>query len=74
MGSKSQLAFIYLYYVCYILGPRGPPVIQDGVPGSYMLAVFKHVAHEESAIWTSLLHSFIKGGVLKVNRVCVASV
>ena len=49
MGSKSQLAFIY---VRHILGPRGPPVIQDGVPDSYMLAVFKCVAHEESEIVT----------------------
>ena len=63
MGSKSQLAFIYIY-VRHILGPRGPPVIQDGVPGTYMLTVFKRVAHEESAIWTSLLQSFIKGGLL----------
>ena len=42
-------------------------MIQDGVPGSYMLAVFKHVAHEETEIWTSLSHSFTKGGLLQLH-------
>ena len=69
MGSKSQVAFIY---VRHVLAPRGPPVIQDGIPGSYMLAVFKRVAHEVTEIWTSLSHSFTKGG-FTVSRVCVAS-
>ena len=44
--------------------PAGPPVIQDGVHGCYMLAVFKRVAHEEGG----LLYSY------KVSRACVASV
>ena len=35
-----------------------------GVSGSYMDAVFKLVAHKESEIWTSLSHSFTKGGLL----------
>ena len=41
--------------------------VQNGVPGSYMDAIFKLVVHEESEIWTSLSHSFTKGGLLQLS-------
>ena len=40
--------------------------IQNGVSCSYVHAIFELVEHEESEIWTSLLHSFTKGGLLQL--------
>ena len=37
---------------------------QNGIPGSYMEAVFKLVAHEESE---SLPHNFTKEGILQLQ-------
>ena len=48
-------------------------MIQDGVPGSYMLAVFKRVAHEESAICSKAVSREAYCSC-KVSTVCVASV
>ena len=44
--------------------------------GSYMDAIFKLVAHEESEIWTSLPHSFTKEVLLNsyFNQSMVSSV
>ena len=60
------------------VGPP-PPVIQDGVPGSYMymLAVYKLVAHRESEIRTSLSHIVLPRKACcsyNICRACVASV
>ena len=40
--------------------------VQNGVSCSYMHAIFELVAHKQSKIWTSLLHSFAKGGLLQL--------
>ena len=43
--------------------------VQIDISGSYMDVVFKLklVADDESEIWTSLSHSFTKGGLLQVS-------
>ena len=45
--SACVYIFVYTCMSVTFWAPAGP-VIQDGVPGSYMLAIFKRVAHEES--------------------------
>ena len=52
-------------YTRLFMGPykaRG----QNGVSGSYMLAVFELRAHEASEIWTSLPYNFTKEGLLQL--------
>ena len=39
---------------------------QNGVPGSYMDVFFELMVHEELEVWASLLHSFTKGGLVKL--------
>lgn len=56
MGSKSQLALIYINE----FGPLGPLGIQDGATVGYMIAVFKPMAQWESEIRTSLSGNFSK--------------
>ena len=68
-GTGDQNLSYRLYNICpsCFWVPVGPPVIQDGVPSSYMLAVFKLVVHEESEMRTSLSHGFTKGGLMQLQ-------
>ena len=65
---------IYILYV--FLWDSIKARVQNGIPDSYIHAVL----HEESEIWTSLPHGFIKEGLLYIvaatlaSRVFVASV
>ena len=55
-------------YTIY-MGPYEAPDrvhVQNGVTGSYMVAVFKLVGDDKSEIWTSLSHSFTKGSLLQL--------
>ena len=71
---KLFLAGISTFTFCKELWPKqnstqflwGPfkGRVQNGISGSYMYAVFKLVAHEESEIWTSVPHSYTKEGLL----------
>ena len=56
-------------YICRCLsrfGPQRAPQESRWRPCRYMCAVFKLLAHEESEIYTSRLHSFIKEGLLQL--------
>ena len=65
MGSKSQLAFIYVY----IYNMSVTFWAEVGPPGFKMAALqlrAEVAAHELSEVWTSLLQSFIKEGLLQL--------
>ena len=57
MAKTKLLQFLWLFMGAHV---------QNGVPGSYMHAVFEPVVHKESEIWTSLPHSFTKGELLQL--------
>ena len=63
--AKTKLHIIYI--ASSLWGPFKARV-GNGVSGSYMYmdAIFKLVVHEKSEIWTSLPHSFTKGGLLQL--------
>ena len=64
MAKTKSYAFLYVSlwdpYMAHV---------QIDISGSYMDVVFKLklVADDESEIWTSLSHSFTKGGLLQVS-------
>ena len=62
---SSLSTFIYVYIYIYMSVTLWTPAIQDGVSYCYMDSVFELVANEESEIWISLPHSFMKRGLLQ---------
>ena len=66
--NLSYRLYIYIY-ICRCLSrfwPQRLPRESRWRPCRYMCAVFKLLAHEESEIYTSRLHSFIKEGLLQL--------
>ena len=68
------LAGMYtFYFFCFGGGGEGhfygappPGACSNGVSGSNMDAVFEVVVHEESEIWTCLLHGLATEGLLQL--------